>query len=156
MLDSTPERKPRKPRRKLLTEDSVLPLDVDAKPYRVWDSKGALAVRGLPVLVSPLGTKTHRAQYRNRHGRQGAVKLGRVGELDLDEARTMCREVRRQVYRGQAPRVSKVKGGATFKELVERRTREEQVGAKETPVPTVRSSPCSMPASAGIALRPDR
>ena len=63
------------------------------KQHFVWDA-GTGAARGLAVLVNPLGTKTYFVNYR-LGGRLTYKKLGRVGEITLEEARTDAIAARR-------------------------------------------------------------
>src|SRR5215212_1076598 len=79
------------PNHKRLTKDNVLVLRARPQQYMVWDS-GTEAARGRSILVSPAGAKSYRSTYyfpgsSKPHSRH----LGRVGEMELDEARRLCR-----------------------------------------------------------------
>jgi integrase len=68
-----------------------------------WDNQDKGGQRGLSVLVSDKGTRTYRSTFN-----LGTVwisrKLGRVGELTLDEARTLTQQDRRIATFGIDPR----------------------------------------------------
>lgn len=116
--------------RKKLTEASVLTLPVHKTPYRVWDV-GTEAARGLHILIQPSGTKTYRAQYIYPDGKSGAVKLGRVGQMTLEEARTKTRQVRRLADNGEDPRKDHPLRSGTFEAMVKLWTTQEQLGRKQ-------------------------
>ena len=63
-----------------------------------WDT----LVPGLALRVSKRGVKTFAFKYRH-NGRQTFIKLGRLGELTIDEARRKALECRRQVTEGTDP-----------------------------------------------------
>ena len=104
------------PERVKLTEDTVLKSKCLAHPYRALDW-GTDAVRGLHVLVSPQGTRTYRVDL----ARNKAMKLGRVEDMTLEDARDKARELRRKYHKfaegqGHDPRQ---KQSTTFEEVVE-------------------------------------
>jgi len=67
----------------------------------VWDSDA----KGLAVLLSPGGAKTYRATFV-LHGKPCAVKLGRVGEMSLANAREITRQYRGKAAQSIDPRVT--------------------------------------------------
>jgi len=76
-----------KAQRRHFTEDKVLRLPVGKKQRFIWDA-GTGAARGLAVLVNPTGTKTYFVNYRFPGSpKLYYKKLGRVGEITLEEAR---------------------------------------------------------------------
>src|SRR5437870_5673895 len=76
-----------------------------------WDT-GVKGQLGLSVLVSAGGTKTFRSTFY-LHGERFDRKLGRVGEMDLTEARELTREDRKQAAQGIDPRQQQ-NDGKTF------------------------------------------
>ncbi len=94
---------PDKRERKNFTEENVLTLRSKKKQYRIWDT-GECSAAGLHILVG----KTART-YRSLYHFPGATKrysrtLGRVGVLELEEARKMCRADQRAALQGTDPR----------------------------------------------------
>jgi integrase len=76
-----------------------------AKTATYWDT----VVRGLGLWVTPGGVKTFGMKYRFA-GRQVMVKLGRLGELTVDEARKRAIGIRQQVNDGIDPAAKKARG----------------------------------------------
>jgi integrase len=87
-------------------------LQPKAQPYCVWD--GALA--GFGVRVQPTGSMSYVLKYRASSGRQRWAKLGRVGIVAPDQARTMARAMLAAVAGGADPGARKM----TVRELSER------------------------------------
>jgi integrase len=112
--------------RKHLTEANVLVLQVKQKPYKVWDA-GTGAARGLHILVQPSGTTTYRVNY----GKSIGLKLGRVGEMTLEEARAETRKIRGLAAKGHDPKQHDPRHAGTFGELLEVWNRDEQKGRKQ-------------------------
>lgn len=81
-----------------LTKRSVEALPVEAKDYFVWDSQ----IAGFGVRVMPSGAKTYQAQYR-KGGRTRRVAIGRHGNITVDEARNLAKEIMGQVAKGENP-----------------------------------------------------
>lgn len=116
--------------RKRFTPTNVLTLPTKARPYQVWDH-GTDAAQGLGVLVSPNGIRTFRAvYYYPGSSKSYAMKLGRVGELALDDARERTREVRGLARKGLDPKQGDPARSADFKGAVKDWTRLEQIGRK--------------------------
>jgi integrase len=114
--------------RKRLTETSVLSLPVKRAAYRVWDA-GTDAARGLHVLVQPTGTRTFRVMWRYPGSSMDRnTKLGRVGDMTLDEARIRAREVRRKAVNGEDPKQSDPANSTLFKSCVETWTSAQKNG----------------------------
>src|SRR5215467_1315754 len=85
----------RKARRERFTEQNVRRLKVEPYQHFVWDAKTGSA-RGLAVLVNPTGTKTYFVNYRFPGSKRlHYKKLGRVGEMTVEEARTAAIAARR-------------------------------------------------------------
>jgi hypothetical protein len=73
--------------RKRFTEQNVLTLPIRQQQYRTWDT-GTDAVKGLGILISPSGTRSyHVIYYFPGSAKPHAMRLGRVGEMSLAEAR---------------------------------------------------------------------
>jgi integrase len=108
------------PHRKTLTELGVRRLlPPTTGQVLIWDggTKGQL---GLSVLLSPGGTKTYRSTFY-LFGKPISRKLGRVGELGLEEARRLTREDRASAAKGIDPRTPRQEGGPiTYAQAVER------------------------------------
>lgn len=81
-----------------LTKRTVEALPVEAKDYFVWDSQ----IAGFGVRVMPSGAKTYQAQYR-KGGRTRRVAIGRHGNITVDEARNLAKEIMGQVAKGENP-----------------------------------------------------
>jgi hypothetical protein len=113
---------------KRLTEESVLRLPYQSKPYQVQDF-GTDAVRGLSVLVSPSGNRTYRILYRlGSSGQRLAMQLGAVGEMTLGEAREQARDVRKRAANGENPKQGAARFSDKFKQSVERGVEEKHEG----------------------------
>jgi integrase len=124
-------KRPRRDRtRRRLNEENVRRLPVRRRPYVTWDT-GTDAARGLGVLTSPLGTKTFRVVFRfpgtlKVHG----MKLGRVGEITLEEAREAATEARRKAAKGIDPKSDNGQSSTEFESAVREYVQRHQVGAK--------------------------
>lgn len=81
-----------------LTKRTVESLPIEAKDYFVWDSQ----IAGFGVRVMPSGAKTYQAQYR-KGGRTRRVAIGRHGNITVDEARNLAKEIMGQVAKGENP-----------------------------------------------------
>ena len=120
--------------RKRLTEQNVLSLTASGKvtACRWWDI-GTDAVRGLHVLVQKQsGTRTYIVAYRFPGSpKDRYMKLGRVGEVTLEEVRTKALAVRRAAAKGDDPKTADPLTSDTFKSCVEKWIEQEQLGRKE-------------------------
>ena len=85
------------------TELALTRLKPPRQGQRVYWDTGTKGQLGLSVLVSAGGTKTYRATFQ-LEGQHISVKLGRVGELDLAEAREKTLDYRKQAAQGKDPR----------------------------------------------------
>jgi integrase len=88
-----------------------------AKTVNYWDS----AISGLALRVTPAGAKTF--IYKYRHGsRQIWQKLGRLGDLTIEQARKRAAEIRLQVLAGVNPSqaIKERRHGLTVKEAAHR------------------------------------
>jgi integrase len=119
----------RKPfNRKHFTEENVHKIPAKKKQYLIWD-QGTGAARGLAILVSPTGTKSFRVVFYW----PGSVKpnyknLGRVGEVNLADARKLAWEARAMARKGDDPRAGAVTKSDNFKLAIEDYIQHEQVG----------------------------
>jgi integrase len=103
MTDAVPKRKRAPANRLTFTELGLARLKPSKLgPVEVWDSN----TRGLSLLVSYGGTKTYRSTFY-LHGRPASRKLGRFGEIDLNEARKRTRTDRQSAFDGIDPRQAK-------------------------------------------------
>src|SRR5689334_3927729 len=103
--ETKPKRFKSKAQRRHFTEDNVLKLPVNKdKQHFVWDS-GTGAARGLAILVGQTGTKTYFVCYRFPGSpKPHYKKLGRVGEITLNQAHTAAMEARRLANQGRDPK----------------------------------------------------
>ena len=82
-----------------------------------WDT-GTKGQLGLSLLVSAGGTKTFRSTFY-LHGERVDRKLGRVGEMDLGEARRLTQEDRKQAAAGVDPRQPKKAASTLYEDVVD-------------------------------------
>jgi integrase len=80
-------------------------------------------VEGLLLRVEKSGTATFDVRYRVKGGKQRRMKIGRVGRIELRDAREAAEDIMRAVSRGGDPKQAKIEhdAGLTFSELWERR-----------------------------------
>jgi integrase len=81
-----------------LTKRTVDALEPEAKDYFVWDT----LIAGFGVRIMPSGAKTYQAQYR-KGGRTRRIALGRHGNITVEEARLLAKEVLGDVAKGENP-----------------------------------------------------
>lgn len=100
-----------------LTKRAVDALKAEAKDYFVWDDQ----IAGFGVRVMPSGAKTYQAQYR-KGGRTRRVSIGRHGNITVDEARKLAKEIMGQVAKGENPaeEISQHRKAPTIAALCER------------------------------------
>ena len=131
--EQAPDRKIKKANRKVFTEKNVLTLRARRKQYMVWDGGNGRGsgevVRGLGILVSPIGAKSYRSVYyfpgsSKSHSRH----LGRVGEMTLEEARKLCREDRGTARSGNDPRADDPSKSASYQAAVDDYIKRVQIG----------------------------
>jgi integrase len=92
-----------KAEKKTFTELSLRKLKAPKRGQRLYWDTGTKGQLGLSVLMSAGGTKTYRSTFY-LHGKRIDRKLGRVGELDLVEARRLTQEDRKKAAEGTDPR----------------------------------------------------
>src|SRR6516164_6852299 len=91
----SPPRKPLgKPKRRTFTALSLHRMKTPKVGQMLYWDTGTKGQLGLSVLLSAGGTKTFRSTFR-LHGQRIDRKLGRVGEMDLVEARRLTQEDRK-------------------------------------------------------------
>ena len=103
------------------------------RPYQhfVWDS-GRHSVRGLCVLVNPTGTKTYFVNYRFPGSKRlHYLKLGRVGELAVADARAKAGEARRSAFENKDPKANDPNKSDAFEVVFDRYMEQEQIGRKQ-------------------------
>ena len=81
-----------------LTKRTVDALAPDAKDYFVWDT----LIAGFGIRIMPSGAKTYQAQYR-KGGRTRRISLGRHGNITVEQARLLAKEVLGDVAKGENP-----------------------------------------------------
>jgi integrase len=122
------------PRRMVFTDRNVWSLSARKHHYMIWDGgngRGSGEVtRGLGIMVSPLGTKTYMSMfYFPGSGKSFTRKLGRVGQMTLEEARDQCRLDRRNADKGIDPRVRSCPNGVeTYASAVDDYINRYQIG----------------------------
>jgi len=91
-----------------LTKKLIMDLAPAEAPYKVSDEvvKG-VGVVGLCVRVTPSGAKTFALQYRTREGKKGWMKIGRFGDITLEEARAVARKHKGTLAHGEDPAVAR-------------------------------------------------
>jgi hypothetical protein len=102
-------------KRLLFTELSLSRLRPVAGQTQYWDTKQT----GLSLLVSAgRGTKTYRSTYA-LHGKYISRKIGRFGEVSLEDARRITREDRGHATLGKDPKAAKKKALILYGEVVD-------------------------------------
>ena len=88
-----------------LTKQIVQELSPTETAYKVSDAPGTkgLGVVGLCVRVTPSGHKTFALQYRTPQKGKGWLKIGRFGDITLEEARTIARKHKLTLANGVDP-----------------------------------------------------
>ena len=132
-MTETPKERQRAKNRKLFTEANVLTLRLKRKQYMVWDGSAGRGsgdvARGLGILVSPTGTKSYRSTfYFPGSPKSHSRHLGRVGEISLEKARTLCRQDRADARNGIDPRAKDPATSDKYKGAVEEYIKREQIG----------------------------
>ena len=131
VVRSKPKRPKAKAARKHLTERNVRALPVKPHQHFIWDA-GTGAARGMAVLVNPTGTKTYFVNYRFPGSTKLRYrKLGRVGEITLEEARTAALETRRLANQNKDPKADDPTKSDTFETAFKAYIKEEQQGRKQ-------------------------
>src|SRR5690349_21791700 len=129
--ENSKRRRKAKAQRRHFTEDNVLRLPVDKEQRFVWDA-GTGATRGLAILVNPTGTKTYFVNYRfPGMPKLHYKKLGRVGEISLEEARGAALEARRLAVQGKDPKADDPNRSDSFEAAWEDYIRLVQIGARQ-------------------------
>lgn len=120
-----------------LTEETVLYLPTFTRSYYVWDRnsngrsiKGDDPASGLGIHVHKTGAKTYRVIYYSAAGTQRGMKLGRVGEMTLAEARQKAREIRGSAAKGLNPRKASLKESDAFEDCLNEYIEDYQIGKK--------------------------
>lgn len=100
-----------------LTKRTVDSLHPKSKDYFVWDTQ----ITGFGIRIMPSGAKTYQAQYR-KGGRTRRVSVGRHGNITVDEARNLAKEVMGLVAKGENPAedISQHRKAPTIAALCER------------------------------------
>lgn len=88
---------------------------------------------GLVLRVKPSGTRSYLVRYRNAHGQQRKLVLGRHGVLTCDEARRRAREKLAEVAGGNDPAEERTekRRALTVADLAERYLREHAATKKK-------------------------
>ena len=102
-------------KRLLFTEIGLARLRPLTGQTQYWDTKQT----GLSLLVSGgRGTKTYRSTYA-LHGKYVSRKIGRVGEINLEDARRITREDRGAATLDKDPKAAKKKALTLYGEVVD-------------------------------------
>jgi integrase len=119
-----------KANRKLFTEQNVLKLPVKPVQHFVWDA-GTGAARGLAVLVNPTGTKTYFVNYRFPGSKRlHYMKLARVGDISVADARAQAIEARKLAFANKDPKAGDPNRSDSFEAVFETYIQEQQIGLK--------------------------
>jgi integrase len=122
-----------KRKRMVFSEKNVRSLPVKRKQYVVWDGgsgRGAGEVRrGLHILVSPQGAKSYRSMFYFPGSSKSYTRhLGRVGEIELAEARELCGKDRKRAREGFDPRAENPRRSDSYKSAVDDYIDRVQIG----------------------------
>ena len=113
---------------------------------QIWDT-GTNGQRGLSVLLPSGGTKTFLVTFYLR-GRPVTAKLGRVGEISLQEARTLTVEYRAKAQKGIDPRPLKQRRRAKMNEQEAEAEQEAAAGTSTGTSSLISSSYTQSPGNA--------
>ena len=110
-----PGRKRAQFNRRRFTHDNVRTFKPNkVKQYLVWDEGGDSA-RGLAILVSPTGTRSYRCVYYYPGSPKPHWKhIGRVDEIELEEARQLTRQARTMGRKGEDPKADDIARSDSF------------------------------------------
>ena len=134
-----PKRPKREAKRLNFTDAKVAALPVAVrvngnkipKQHFVWD-EGRGAARGLGVLVNPSGTKTYFATYRiEGSSKLNYKKLGRAGDITVEEAREAALQTRRWAKAGKDPKADDPDKSDSFETVFASYIEREQKGRKQ-------------------------
>lgn len=118
-----------------LTKRFIDSLGAPAEGYTIyWDEE--LGGLGLRIMTS--GLKTYVLDYRDAHGRQHRIKIGRHGVITLFDARKLAKKILHGIAAGHDPvaeREEARRGAATFRTIAEEYIRlrcvEKKSGAED-------------------------
>lgn len=84
----------------------------------LWDEE----IKGFGVIVTPAGSKSFILNYRNKDNRVRRKTIGKYGQLTIDRAREIARELCYLISKGEDPVQHKevLRGQPTFAEIAER------------------------------------
>jgi hypothetical protein len=142
-LGTAEQKASKKPRGKAnhlyFTDAAIKKLRPKQKQYLVWDAwaddrprRGDPPARGLCILVSPKGAKSYRCCfYYPGSANPHYVHLGRVGEMDLAQARNRCSEARKLARAGTDPTAGDPAKSGTFETVFKDWISREQLGRRK-------------------------
>lgn len=90
-------------------------------PYKTKEEYFDTEIKGFTLEVRPSGTKTFYLRYADPHGKLRQHRIGRYGDITLDQARKKARELKSQVVLGGDPAAAKAEAKAviTYGELAD-------------------------------------
>ena len=90
-----------------------------SRKLRVFDDKLA----GFFMEVWPSGGVTFYVRYRDQRSRQREIRIGRLGDVTIDQARRRAQEIRAEASLGRDPAAERdrLRGIPTFSEFIENR-----------------------------------
>lgn len=100
---------------------------VGKRKLRIFDDK----VTGFLVEVWPTGAVTFYVRYRDQRARQREIKLGRLGDVTVDQARKRAQEIRAEAALGRvdpAAERDRLRAIPTFSDFIENRYLPEAKG----------------------------
>jgi integrase len=129
--ETTDKRPKAKANRKSLTETNVRALPAKPRQHFVWDT-GRDSPRGFGVLVNPSGIATYFVNYKfPGEPKLKYKKLGRVGEVTLEDARKAARKARELAKEGKDPKGGDPTKSDSFETAFRAYIQQEQVGRKK-------------------------
>ena len=107
--------------------ESIVPM---GKLEYFWD----LDVKGFALIVTPAGTKSFILNYRNEEGRPRRKTIGQYGQVTVEQARVLAKELCFHIAKGMDPvrDQAKLREQPTFAEVAEK-FMEEHSGVRNRP-----------------------
>ncbi|MGO3934484.1 site-specific integrase [Rhodopseudomonas pseudopalustris] len=118
-----------------ISKRSVDALQVPETRRWVWDAE----IKGFGIVLRPTGTHSFVFNYRDQHGRQRNITIGKVGSMTPDEARKRAEKLRREVGDGRSPLAEKraARAALTIGDLLDRYLASERFKRKAPSTQTV-------------------
>ena len=88
-----------------ITKRSLDCLKADGRDFFVWDSD----ISGFGIRIKPSGVKSFIVRYRNGHGKERRITLGRYGHITVEQARKLAHQELGKIATGEDPQSNKSK-----------------------------------------------